>query len=115
MPTLFTPMKYRTATCYDDKDYTIILVEDGGVANIINMGSYIHLELYQEKIDSDTQEDNIWEDLSIGNIYSQDFTTSTEPKLIIEAALAWLCVFHRPEDFILDLENQIFPTIFPND
>lgn len=69
----------------DDEGTTIVIMEDGGVANAYNPDEYYRTEYYQNRITSETTLDNMWEELGEGKMYTTDWDgTNDEHELFVD-------------------------------
>ena len=99
--------KYRIVQQDDDVN---IIVEDGGIASFHNSsGKYFLIEYYGDRITSEMNSDNIWDKLSEGKMWCNEFPLDTPKIIMIQDALDWLVVGENK--FVED--NTLFLNIFP--
>lgn len=100
-------MKYRVIKDSDTLNITII-VEDGGIASTYHNGTNILTEYFGDRLD-DINGDDVWNELSNGEMYIKDWDeyTPTEEELIADA-LDWL-VCPPPDKW--ELDNSIYSHI----
>lgn len=112
-------MRYRVI----ELDERIVLTEDGGVACIrtadeMDTGDgresttdYYQDRITQELVDSLEEGGSIWDILSEGKMYYNDWTTPELDPEHIKDALAWLCIdceFKRDDTIWSAITDQMF-------
>jgi hypothetical protein len=78
-------MKYRVIK---DQGDLIIVTEDGGVAYYSK--ETLSTELFQGNLNDVSPESDLWDELSDGNVYIQDWEDGTDEQKIVQDALNWL-------------------------
>lgn len=62
----------------DGENITIVIVEDGGLANAYNPENYFKTEYYGSRMTAETTLDNLWEELGEGKLYVKDWDGSDD-------------------------------------
>lgn len=92
-------MKYRINQI-NEIDFDII-TEDGGVVSVYDNDENLVSLYYQNRINSNTDPEEIWTELGEGKSYMKDWPDGTTKDEIIQDALDWL-VLPAPEVWELD-------------
>lgn len=104
-------MKYRVI--YDGEEYTVLL-EDGGVACFRYYDGKAACEYYQERITTETNSGQVWENLGEGKMYYDEFPEDVNPSKLLRHCRDWLCPGGEDWEYDEDLFINIFPktTVF---
>lgn len=103
-------MKYRINDSYQDNSIDII-TEDGGIACVYHNGENLVTHYYQTKLTDISKDNYVWDELSNGSIYCNDWDGEPTRDEIVSDALSWLASSVTE----WELDNTIFQDIFNND
>ncbi|MEI6586723.1 MAG: hypothetical protein WCL56_11590 [Sediminibacterium sp.] len=100
-------MKFRTII--EANDEFIILTEDGGIVAVHNNGENLVSTYYQNRLDSVSNPDDLWEELGSGKAYCNDWDNESVQH-IVKDALNWMVV-PAPDKWVED--DSLWLNLFP--
>lgn len=101
-------MKYRIIRNIDDE--FDVITEDGGVASVHHNGFHLITTYYQTRL-TDISGENVWDELSDGEIHLKDWEEGASEQEIIKDALDWL-VAPSPETW--EIDETLFVNLIPS-
>jgi hypothetical protein len=86
----------------DSDNTTIVIVEDGGLANAYMVDRNFKTEYYGSRITAETELENLWDELGEGKMYVQDWDGSSDENPLKDEVV--------DDEMIMDMVHWLYAT-----
>ncbi len=86
----------------DSDNTTVVIVEDGGLANAYKVDKNFKTEYYGSRITAETELENLWDELGEGKMYVQDWDGSSDENPLKDEVV--------DDEMIMDMVHWLYAT-----